>query len=80
MYEGWTLPGWALCQVGQVGLCQVGPGWGLCQVARLASPGWRQVDFDYPARRQRHLGDKMSRLTLGFLLHRRHAQRVAISR
>ena len=38
---GW--PGWALCQVGQVGLCQVGPGWGFvpgCQVgfARLA-PG-----------------------------------------
>ena len=37
-----ALPG---CQVGRR---QVGPGWIIRQVARLASPGWRQVDFNYP--------------------------------
>ena len=32
----------------QIVRCQIAPDWKFCQIARLTSPDWRQIDFDYP--------------------------------
>ena len=32
----------------QIVRCQIAPDWKFCQIARLTSPDWRQIGFDYP--------------------------------
>ena len=33
----------------QIVHCQIAPDWKFCQIARLTSPDWCQIGFDYPA-------------------------------
>ena len=37
-----------LTRLGFLPDCQIAPDWVGRQIARLASPDWRQIDFDYP--------------------------------